>query len=100
MGPAVVESGRLTFGHRFLPRGAGGRPQEVRGFADLKEALRRSFVLLDPGERETRIREGLTAVGGPDPIADDHGLRQEWTDLVEYPTGPAAPAPPCSASTP
>ncbi|HKC12496.1 MAG TPA: glycine--tRNA ligase subunit beta [Vicinamibacteria bacterium] len=86
MGPAVVESGRLTFGHRFLPRGAGGRPQEVRGFADLKEALRRSFVLLDPGERETRIREGLTAVGGPDPIADDHGLRQEWRDLVEYPT--------------
>jgi glycyl-tRNA synthetase beta chain len=85
-GPAVVESGRLTFGHRFLPPGAGGRPQEVQGFADLKEILRRSFVLLDPGERETRIREGLSAVVGPDRIPDDHGLRQEWRDLVEYPT--------------
>jgi glycyl-tRNA synthetase beta chain len=91
-GPLVLESGRFTFGHRFLPRGAGGRRQEVQGFQGLKETLRLSFVLLDPGEREARIREGLARLAPRAP--SDHGLLAEWRDLVEYPTVVGGAIPP------
>jgi glycyl-tRNA synthetase beta chain len=57
----------------------------VTSFADLKEGLRRRFVIVDPEERERRVEEGLREVAGGAEI-DDHGLRQEWRDLVEYPT--------------
>jgi len=82
-GAVVVESGRATRGHRFLPKGSGGRPVEVRSFAELERALRERFVILDPAARRARIDEGLAAAGG---AFDDHGLREEWRDLVEYPT--------------
>ncbi len=82
-GPVVVESGRATRGHRFLPKGSAGRPVEVRSFADLQGALRERFVLVDPADRTARIDDGLKAAGG---AFDDHGLREEWRDLVEYPT--------------
>ena len=38
-GPVVVQSGRTTRGHRFLPKGSGGRPVEVGSFAELERAL-------------------------------------------------------------
>jgi glycyl-tRNA synthetase beta chain len=82
-GSVVVESGRETRGHRFLPKGSGGRPVEVKSFADLRGALRDRFVLVDPAERTARIDDGLRAAGA---AFDDHGLRAEWRDLVEYPT--------------
>ncbi len=84
-GPAVVESGRETRGHRFLPRGSGGRPVEVRSFAELERALRERFVMLASEERASRIGDQLRAAasGG---TWHDHGLREEWRDLVEYPT--------------
>jgi len=85
-GKARVASGPATLGHRFLPRGAADRPQTVRSFADLREALRRGFVLLDPAERAARIEEGLGAAAAGAPPRADHGLRLEWRDLVEYPT--------------
>jgi glycyl-tRNA synthetase beta chain len=82
-GPVVVESGRATRGHRFLPKAAGGRPVDVRSFAELQKALQERFVIVDPAERTARIDAGLAGAGGS---FDDHGLREEWRDLVEYPT--------------
>jgi glycyl-tRNA synthetase beta chain len=84
-GEAVVQAGRSTYGHRFLPRGAAGRAIEVRSFADLQAKLRDAYVLLDPEARGARIREGLAKAGVPEG-ADDHGLVAEWRHLVEYPT--------------
>jgi glycyl-tRNA synthetase beta chain len=83
-GEPVVSSGDVTYGHRFLPRGAAGKPLRVRSFADLQARLQESYVVLDPGERERRIREALAAGGKPAP-KDDHGLVAEWRDLVEHP---------------
>jgi glycyl-tRNA synthetase beta chain len=84
-GPVVVESGRETRGHRFLPKGSGGRAVEVRSFDDLERALREKFVILAPEERASRIEDQIRAAvrGG---TVQDHGLREEWRDLVEYPT--------------
>jgi glycyl-tRNA synthetase beta chain len=57
----------------------------VRSFAELKQALRERFVLVDPAERSARIAEGLAAASAGASF-EDHGLREEWRDLVEYPT--------------
>jgi len=84
-GPVVVEGGDTTRGHRFLPKGRGGEPVAVASFADLEEKLRERFVLVDPGDRVARIDEGLRAAARGASF-DDHGLRDEWRDLVEYPT--------------
>jgi glycyl-tRNA synthetase beta chain len=85
-GPAVVESGKLTHGHRFLPRGSEQRSAAVGSLQELGEGLRALFVLLDPVERERRVAEQLATHNGGRPVADDHGLASEWRDLVEYPT--------------
>lgn len=86
-GPAIVTSGDLTYGHRFLPRGkAAGKPVRVRGFADLKKKLRERCVILDAAEREAEIARQLGAHGVTEQIRDDHGLRLEWPQLVEFPT--------------
>jgi glycyl-tRNA synthetase beta chain len=84
-GEAVVTSGDTTRGHRFLPRGAAGRPIPVRSAAQLREALARNFVILDPAEREAQIRKGLAAAGAS---SSSHAaeLLPEWRDLVEFPT--------------
>jgi glycyl-tRNA synthetase beta chain len=83
-GPVAVESGQHTFGHRFLPREEAGAPLGVRSFDELKQALARRFVLVDPAERESRIRAGLRSAT-PDSIAHDEMIA-EWRDLVEFPT--------------
>jgi glycyl-tRNA synthetase beta chain len=83
-GPVVIQSGAQTFGHRFLPREAAGRALDVGSFEAYKQTLARHFVLVDPAEREARIREGMrsaTAEKGA-----DHPLVAEWRDLVEFPT--------------
>src|SRR5262249_48655385 len=84
-GKATVASGPATTGHRFLPRGEGGRHTIVRSLAELKDGLRAMFVLLDPNERAMRIEEGLRSAGlsGHE---NDFGLKSEWRDLVEHPT--------------
>jgi glycyl-tRNA synthetase beta chain len=84
-GAPIVESGSSTHGHRFLPRETAGRPFAVTSFADLKDGLRRRFVIVDPDERQKRVEEGLREVAGEAEI-DDRGLREEWRDLVEFPT--------------
>jgi glycyl-tRNA synthetase beta chain len=85
-GKARVASGPTTIGHRFLPKGAGGKAHIVRSHAELQDALRRSFVLLAPEERARKIAEELARATRDVPLAGDHGLPQEWRDLVEYPT--------------
>jgi glycyl-tRNA synthetase beta chain len=86
-GPVIVESGRTTRGHRFLPRGRGGQPIEVRSFGELTQRLRDGFVLVDPAERKSRIDAGLSQVSPASALLPDpYGLREEWRDLVEYPT--------------
>jgi glycyl-tRNA synthetase beta chain len=98
-GPAVVASGCATRGHRFLPKGSGGRPVEVRSFAELERALGERFVLLAPEERAARIENQVRAAarGG---TVHDHGLRVEWRDLVEYPTVLVGEVPPEFRSLP
>jgi glycyl-tRNA synthetase beta chain len=83
-GPVVVQSGNKTFGHRFLPREAAGRPLDVASFDSYKQTLARHFVLVDPAEREARIREGLRTAAAEK--GADHDLVSEWRDLVEFPT--------------
>ena len=83
-GPVVVESGNQTFGHRFLPREAAGQAVEVGSFDAFKQALARHFCLVDPKDREARIREGLGRA--TDGSGADHELVSEWRDLVEFPT--------------
>jgi glycyl-tRNA synthetase beta chain len=80
-GESLLKSGRATHGHRFLPRGAGAAPVEVKGFDDLVAKLRERHVLLDPSERAARITASLQAAGAP-----DHEIAAEWRDLVEWPT--------------
>src|SRR5262245_32052822 len=82
-GAAIVQSGSVTFAHRFLPRGEGGKPLRVASFGELQAKLRERFVLLDPEERAARIRESLA--GHVSRTADDPGLVGEWRDLVECP---------------
>jgi glycyl-tRNA synthetase beta chain len=81
-GPLIVESGDITFGHRFLPRGGALGPLRVRSFADLEAQLRKAFVILRAESRREVIEKGLAAAGTVD---DDHGLVAEWQDLVEHP---------------
>jgi glycyl-tRNA synthetase beta chain len=83
-GAVAVASADATGGHRFLPPGQAAGAIRVRSFADLKNKLAARFVLLDPSEREARIRKALASHSGH--IRDDHGLPAEWRDLVEYPT--------------
>jgi glycyl-tRNA synthetase beta chain len=82
---AVVVSGNETRGHRFLPRDAAAKPIAVRSLDELVASLRAAFVLADPAARAARIQEGLAAAGAPRGL-DDHGLIEEWRDLVEFPT--------------
>jgi len=84
-GEPIVSSGDVTYGHRFLPRGGAGKPLPVRSLTDLQARLQESYVVLDPAERERRIREALAAGAHPAP-KDDHGLVAEWRDLVENPS--------------
>jgi glycyl-tRNA synthetase beta chain len=83
-GPVVIQSGKETFGHRFLPREAAGRPLDVASFEAYKQTLARHFVLVDPAEREARIREGMRSAKAEK--GADHPLVTEWRDLVEFPT--------------
>jgi glycyl-tRNA synthetase beta chain len=83
-GPVVVQSGKQTFGHRFLPRDGGGRALDVASFEDFEHALAVHFVLVDPSERERRIRQGLARAAAGAAVA--HELVGEWRDLAEFPT--------------
>ena len=83
-GAAVVESADLTRGHRFLPRGQGGRAVRVQSYGDLRARLEDRCVVLDPEVRDSRIKAQVAARGWRE--VQDFGLFGEWKHLVEYPT--------------
>ena len=61
-GPQVqdVESGALTYGHRFLATsGRAGRSIKVRSFDEYQARLTEHFVVLDHAERRDRIARDL-----------------------------------------
>jgi glycyl-tRNA synthetase beta subunit len=85
-GKVVVESGKQTFGHRFLPKGNAGRPLDVSSFADLKQTLEKHFVLVDPAERAARIRDAGGPINAPSSMAKmfaSDTAMQVTTDAVQ-----------------
>jgi len=101
-GPNVqdIRSGSQTYGHRFLTTsGRAGRAIKIKTFDDYQARLLENFVILDRGERESRIRRELetharrlggrvslstsSKAGGP---SAQSSLLQEVPDLVEYPS--------------
>jgi len=94
-GPLVqdIRSGPNTYGHRFLTTsGRAGRAIKVKTFDDYQTRLLENFVILDRGERESKIRRELETharrLGGrvSSLVAAQSSLLQEVPDLVEYPS--------------
>ena len=91
-GPLVqdVESGALTYGHRFLATsGRAGRSIKVRSFDEYSARLKEHFVVLDHRERRERIVRALELharrLGGRVQLKEHATLADEVADLVEYP---------------
>lgn len=91
-GPQVldVESGALTYGHRFLTTsGRAGRSIKVRSFDEYQARLSEHFVVLDHAERRDRIARELESharrLGGRVHLKEHAQLIEEVADLVEYP---------------
>src|SRR5262245_56700811 len=94
-GPLVqdIRSGPNTYGHRFLTTsGRAGRAIKVKTFEDYQARLLENFVILDRGERESKIKRELETharrLGGrvSSLVAAQSSLLQEVPDLVEYPS--------------
>jgi len=83
-GRAIVESGDLTHGHRFLPPGQAGKPFRVKSWEDLRRGLEEHRVIADPARREEMIQSQLAPVAGAG--LSDFDLLAEWKHLVEWPT--------------
>ena len=91
-GPQVldVESGPLTYGHRFLATsGRAGRSIKVRSFEEYQARLAEHFVVLSHAERRDRIARELESharrLGGRVHLKEHAALVEEVADLVEYP---------------
>ncbi len=91
-GPQVldVESGALTYGHRFLTTsGRAGRSIKVRSFDEYEARLSEHFVVLSHAERRDRIARELESharrLGGRVHLKEHAQLIEEVADLVEYP---------------
>ncbi len=85
-----VESGALTYGHRFLATsGRAGRSIKVRSFEEYQARLAEHFVVLDHAERADRIGRDLERharrLGGRVQVKEHAALLEEVADLVEYP---------------
>lgn len=91
-GPTVldVESGALTYGHRFLATsGRAGRSIKVRSFDEYRARLAEHFVVLEHSERRDRIGRELEKharrLGARVQLKEHAALVDEVADLVEYP---------------
>jgi glycyl-tRNA synthetase beta chain len=85
-----VESGALTYGHRFLATsGRAGRSIKVRSFEEYQARLSEHFVVLDHSERRDRVARELESharrLGGRVHLKEHAALIEEVADLVEYP---------------
>lgn len=91
-GPLVqdVESGALTYGHRFLATsGRAGRSIKVRSFEEYRARLSEHFVVLDHAERRDRVARELESharrLGARVQLKEHAALIDEVADLVEFP---------------
>ena len=91
-GPLVqdVESGALTYGHRFLATsGRAGRSIKVRSFEEYRAKLSEHFVVLDHAERRDRVARELESharrLGARVQLKEHTALIDEVADLVEFP---------------
>jgi glycyl-tRNA synthetase beta chain len=85
-----IESGALTYGHRFLATsGRAGRSLKVRSFDEYQARLSEHFVVIDHAERRGRIARELESharrLGGRVHLKEHAALIDEVADLVEYP---------------
>jgi glycyl-tRNA synthetase beta chain len=85
-----IESGALTYGHRFLATsGRAGRSIKVRSFDEYRAKLAENFVVLDHAERRDRIARDLESharrLGGRVQLKEHALLIEEVADLIEYP---------------
>jgi glycyl-tRNA synthetase beta chain len=81
---ADVETGNVTYGHRFLSKG----PLVVNSLDEYLTTLEKNYVIVDPAKREAIIREQIADIakqqGGTASIDED--LLEEVIYLIEYPT--------------
>lgn len=91
-GPQVldVESGALTYGHRFLATsGRAGRSIKVRSFEEYQARLAEHFVVLRHEDRRDRIARELESharrLNGRVHLKEHSTLIDEVADLVEFP---------------
>jgi len=85
-----IETGALTYGHRFLTTsGRPGRSIKVRSFDEYRAKLAEHFVVLEHSERRDRIARELESharrLGGRVHLKEHAALLEEVADLVEYP---------------
>lgn len=85
-----IETGALTYGHRFLATsGRAGRSIKVRSFDEYRSRLAEHFVVLEHSERRDRIARELESharrLGGRVRLKEHASLLEEVADLVEYP---------------
>lgn len=81
---AGLKSGNVTYGHRFLSSG----PITLDKPEDYIEAMKSSYVLVNPRERREVILEQVRGVAAAEGghVEDDEDLLAEVTNLVEWPT--------------
>lgn len=89
-GVQEVESGAITYGHRFLATsGRAGRSIKVRSFDEYAARLAEHFVVLAHSDRRDRIARELELharrLGGRVLLKEHAALIDEVADLVEYP---------------
>ena len=91
-GPLVqdVESGAVTYGHRFLATtGRAGRSIKVRSFDEYLARLAEHFVVLEHSDRRGRIARDLEnharRLGARVQLKEHAALIDEVADLVEFP---------------
>ena len=85
-----IESGALTYGHRFLATsGRAGRSIKVRSFEEYQARLAEHFVVLEHSERRGRIARDLEnharRLGARVQLKEHAALIDEVADLVEFP---------------
>lgn len=80
---AGVQSGSITYGHRFLSKGA----ITITDPGDYFEKIRKAFVIADPVERKETIAGQVQEVARAEKgvAGKDEELLDEVTNLLEYP---------------
>lgn len=81
---AGIKSGKTTRGHRFMAPAT----IEVSGVEEYLDKMRASYVILDPGERLTRIEKAVIHAAGSasgSPVLDPE-LLSTVCNMVEFPS--------------